>query len=164
MTGRSAGPRVVLVAAVADNGVIGRDGDLPWHLPEDLRHFKATTRGQVLLMGRRTFESIGRPLPERTTVVLTRDPDWSADGVHVVRSVEEAIEVARDRGVDLMVGGGTAVYEAALPHATSQLLTEVHQSPEGDTSYPDVDRSVWQETWREPRDGFDWVRWERRST
>lgn len=163
MTDRSAGPRVVLVAAVADNGVIGRDGELPWRIPEDLQRFKATTRGHVLLMGRRTFESIGRPLPERTTVVLTRDPDWSADGVQVVRSVEEAIAVARERGVDLMVGGGTGVYAAAMPYATSQELTEVHASPPGDTYYPDVDRSAWRETARDRRDGFDFVRWERRS-
>jgi dihydrofolate reductase len=164
MTDRPAGPRVVLVAAVADNGVIGRDGDLPWRIPEDLRHFKATTRGHVLLVGRRTFESIGRPLPDRTTVVLSRDPGWSADGVRVVRSVEEAIEVARERGVDLMVGGGTAVYEAAMPYATAQVLTEVHQSPAGDTRYPDFDRAAWREASRDTRDGFDLVRWERRSS
>jgi dihydrofolate reductase len=164
MSDRPAGTRVVLVAAVADNGVIGRDGGIPWHIREDLRHFKATTRGQVVVMGRRTYESIGRPLPERTTAVLTSDPGWSAEGVEVVRSLEEALALAKERGVDLMVAGGTRVYEAAMPLATHQVLTEVHQSPEGDTDYPAFDRSRWRETAREPRDGFDFVWWERRTS
>jgi dihydrofolate reductase len=158
------GKRVVLVAAVAANGVIGRDGGIPWHLPEDLRHFKETTRGHTLLMGRRTYESIGRPLPHRTTVVVTRDPGWSADGVLVAPSVEDAIELARDLPGDVMVVGGSAVYEAAMPHATHQVLTEVHQSPAGDTyypGYPDIDRSTWRETRREDRDQFSRVWWER---
>jgi dihydrofolate reductase len=159
----SPGTRVVLVAAVAANGVIGRDGGIPWHLPEDLRHFKATTTGHVVLMGRRTYQSIGRPLPGRTTVVLTRDPDWSADGVLVARSVPEARRLAEERGVDLMVAGGTEVYRAALPHATHQVLSEVHASPDGDTYYPEVDAADWREASRERCAGFDRVWWERRS-
>jgi dihydrofolate reductase len=161
------GQRVVLVAAVAANGVIGRDGGIPWRISEDLRHFKETTRGHTLLMGRRTFESIGRPLPHRTTVVVTRDPAWSAEGVLVARSVEQAIELARDLPGDVMVAGGTGVYEAAMPHATHQVLTEVHQSPPGDASYPGypghgrLDPRQWRATRREDRDGFSWVWWER---
>jgi dihydrofolate reductase len=155
------GQRVVMVAAVADNGVIGRDGDIPWHISEDLRHFRATTRGHTVLMGRTTFEGIGHPLPYRTNVVVTRDPDWTADGVFVVHSVEEGVELARGFDGDLMVGGGTQVYAAAFPLATHQVLTEVHQSPEGDTSYPVFDRSEWTETRREDHDGFSWVWLER---
>lgn len=156
--------RVVLVAAVAANGVIGRDGGIPWRIPEDLRHFKETTSGHTLLMGRRTFESIGRPLPDRTTVVVTRNPDWAADGVLVATSVEEALELARGLRGDVMVAGGSAVYAAATPYATHQVLTEVHASPDGDTyypGYPHIDRSRWRETHREAHDGFDFVRWER---
>jgi dihydrofolate reductase len=155
--------RVVLVAAVAANGVIGRDGGIPWRFAEDMRHFRETTRDNTVLMGRRTFESIGRPLPDRTNIVLTRDPTWSAEGVLVVPSLHRGIELAQDLPGDLMVGGGTRVYEAAMPYATHQVLTEVHASPEGDTRYPEWDRSAWQETRREPHDGFDFVWWERRT-
>ncbi len=157
----AAGRRVVLVAAVAENGVIGHRGGIPWHLPEDLRHFRAVTVGQTVLMGRATYDSIGRPLPQRTTVVLTRDRDWSADGVRVVHSLEEALALAVDLPGDLVVAGGSHVYAAALPHATHQVLTEVHQRPEGDTVYPAFDRAAWRETRREDRDGYSWVWLER---
>ena len=153
--------RVVLVAAVADNGVIGRGGDIPWHLPEDLRHFRATTIGNTVLMGRRTYDSIGRPLPGRANVVITRNPAWSAEGVHVVHSVDEGIERAQDLEGDVMVIGGGGVYAAALDVADEQVLTEVHATPEGDTYYPDWDRSQWREVSRTPHDGYDFVRWER---
>jgi dihydrofolate reductase len=159
------GGRVVLVAAVADNGVIGAGGDIPWKIPEDLRHFRATTLGSAVLMGRSTYESIGHPLPYRTNLVLTRDAGWSADGVLVVHSVQEGIERARevggDAGGDVMVIGGGHVYADALPLADAQVLTEVHSSPEGDTHYPDWDRAEWRETRREARDGYDFVWWER---
>jgi dihydrofolate reductase len=155
------GKRVVMVAAVAANRVIGRGGDIPWSLPEDLRHFRATTRGNTVLMGRRTYESIGHPLPYRTNVVVTRDPDWSADGVFVVHSVRDGVERAQDFEGDVMVIGGGQVYADALDLADTQVLTEVHQSPEGDTFYPDFDRREWRETRRERGDGFDFVWWER---
>ncbi len=153
--------RIVLVAAVAENGVIGRDGELPWHLPEDFAHFKATTLGHTLLMGRATYESIGRPLPGRTTVVLTRDPDWTAEGVLVAHDLEDALALAAGLPGDVMVVGGAQVYAAALPVATHQVLTEVHQSPEGDTTYPSWDRDQWVEERREPGAGFDLVWWAR---
>lgn len=152
-----------MVAAVAENGVIGRDGDIPWHLPEDLKHFRATTRGNTVLMGRTTFEGIGHPLPYRTNVVVTRNPDWSHEGVFVVHTVEEGIELAQGFEGDVMVIGGGHVYEAAMPLADTQVLTEVHDSPDGDTHYPDFDRAQWRETKREPRDGFDFVWLERRA-
>ncbi len=153
--------RVVLVAAVAENGVIGADGGLPWSLPEELRHFRATTLGHTVVMGRRTYESIGRPLPGRTNVVVTRDPDWHRAGVHVAGDVGAAIALARGLEGDVMVIGGGQVYAAAMPLATHQVLTEVHAAPDGDTYYPATDRSLWRETGREAHDGYDVVRWER---
>lgn len=143
-------PRLTLVAAVADNGVIGADGDIPWRIPADFAHFKALTLGHVLLMGRATYASIGRPLPGRTTVVLTRDPNWAADGVLVARDLEEGLRQAAAAGGEVFVVGGATVYAEALPRADAQVLTEVHLSPAGDTHYPEFDRSQWVETRREP--------------
>jgi dihydrofolate reductase len=157
--------RVVLVAAVADNGVIGVDGALPWHLPEDFAHFKRTTLGHVVVMGRRTFESMGRPLPRRTNVVVTRQPDWQAEGVVAVDSLDAALAEAERQSGDVMVIGGGEIYSQALPLADEQVITEVHLSPQGDAHYPDFDRSEWQEVRREPHeDGgvrFDFVWWRR---
>jgi dihydrofolate reductase len=153
--------RLTLVAAYADNRVIGDHGRIPWHLPEDFAHFKATTMGGVLVMGRATYDSIGRPLPGRTTIVLTRNPDWSAGGVVVAHSLEAALELAAEQPGETFVVGGTQVYEQALPLATHQVLTEVHRSPDGDARYPDFDRREWMATRRDPRDGFEWVWWER---
>lgn len=149
---------VTLIAAVAENGVIGADGGIPWHLPEDFAHFKATTLGHTLVMGRTTYDSIGRTLPGRTTIVLTRDPDWQADGALVAGSIEEALELAEG---DVYVAGGAAVYAAALPYADEQLISEVHQSPRGDAFYPEFDREEWREMGREPLDGFSVVRYRR---
>jgi dihydrofolate reductase len=154
--------RLTLVAAYADNRVIGDRGRIPWHLPEDFAHFKALTMGGTLVMGRATYDSIGRPLPGRTTVVLTRDPTWSADGVVVAHSLGHALELAAGLPGETYVVGGTQVYEQALPLATHQVLTEVHLTPEGDAHYPAFDDDAWVETQREARDGFDWVWWERR--
>ena len=146
---------VTLIAAVARNGVIGADGGIPWHLPEDFAHFKATTLGHTLVMGRATFDSIGRPLPGRTTIVLTRDPGWTADGVLTARDLEEALALAEG---DVYVAGGATVYAAALPYADEQLLSEVDLEPDGDTFYPEFDEEQWPELSREHHDGFDVVR------
>lgn len=163
--------RVVLVAAVADNGVIGAGGEIPWSIPEDMRHFRRVTEGHPVVMGRVTFESIGRPLPNRTNIVVTRTPGWTADGVTVVAGVEAALEAAREVGraasepgsdEDVMVIGGAQVYEALLPRADVQILTEVHQSPAGDAFYPAFDRGEWTETRRDAHDGHDFVWLERR--
>jgi dihydrofolate reductase len=151
----------VLVAAVADNGVIGAGGDIPWRISEDFQHFKATTLGHTLVMGRATYDSIGRPLPGRTTIVLTRDPDWSVDGVLVAHDLDRALELAEGLPGDVMVAGGSQVYAAALAVADEQVLTEVHQSPEGDTFYPEFDRAEWTESRREQHDGYDRVWWVR---
>jgi dihydrofolate reductase len=150
---------VTLIAAVARNGVIGNDGGIPWHLPEDFAHFKATTLGYTLVMGRATHDSIGRPLPGRTTIVLTRDRGWHADGVLTAGSLEEALEMAEG---DVFVAGGATVYAAALPYADEQLLSEVDLEPEGDTCYPEFDPDEWPEVGRERHDGFDVVRRVRR--
>ena len=154
--------RLTLVAAYAADRVIGDAGRIPWHLPEDFAHFKATTMGGVLVMGRATYESIGRPLPGRTTVVLTRDPGWSAHGVLVAHSLDEALEVADGLPGETFVVGGTQVYEQALPLATHQVLTEVDLAPRGDAHYPSFETGEWVETRREPQEGFTWVWWERR--
>lgn len=162
-----AGRRVTMVAAVAENGVIGADADIPWKISEDFAHFKATTLGHVLVLGRTTHEGIGRPLPDRTTIVLTRDPSYTADGVEVAHSITEALELAddvlRDQPADrqVMIGGGAHVYAAALPYADEQVISEIPMSPAGDTHYPEFSRTRWQEVRREPRDGFTIVWWER---
>ncbi len=155
--------KIVAIAAVARNGVIGADGGIPWHLPADFAHFKATTLGDTLLMGRTTYESIGRPLPGRTTIVLTRDTAWSADGVLVAASVDEALALAADLPGDLYVAGGAAVYEALLPHCDEQVISEVDAEPDGDTRYPRFDHDDWVEMARTPYDDFDVVHWVRRG-
>jgi dihydrofolate reductase len=144
----------VLIAAVARNGVIGHRGGIPWHLPEDFAHFKATTLGHTLVMGRATYDSIGRPLPGRTTIVLTRDPDWHADGVIVAHDLDTALALAADQPGDVYVAGGAHVYAAAMERADEQILTEVNQAPDGDTFYPAFDAGQWVEKRRETRDGF----------
>ena len=153
--------RLTLVAAYADNRVIGDHGTIPWRIPEDFAHFKATTMGGTLVMGRASYDSIGRPLPGRTTIVVTRNIEWSADGVLVAHSLDEALALAAEQPGEAYVVGGTQVYEQALPLATHQVLTEVHQAPEGDAYYPEFDHDEWVETRREPREGFEWVWWER---
>lgn len=153
--------RTVIVAAVGRNGVIGVDGRLPWRIPKDLARFKRLTMGHALVMGRATFESIGRPLPGRTNIVLTRNHDWSHEGVEVAGSLDEAIEIASSRGQDLFVAGGSEVYRAALDVADSMELTEVDADPEGDTWFPDVDWSEWRETAREAHEDFDFVRYDK---
>ncbi|RJS47520.1 dihydrofolate reductase [Nocardioides cavernaquae] len=158
-----AGRTVTSVAAVAENGVIGGDADMLWHIPEDFAHFKATTIGHTLIMGRTTHEGIGRPLPGRTTIVLTRDTEWSDEGVLVAHSIEEALGLADTLTGEVMIGGGAAVYEAAMPYVDVQILSEVPLSPEGDAFYPEFDRDEWLEVRREPRDGFEIVWWERRT-
>ncbi|GAA1608858.1 type 3 dihydrofolate reductase [Kribbella sancticallisti] len=150
---------VILIAAVGSNGVIGRDNDLPWRIREDLRHFKELTLGHTLVMGRKTYDSIGRPLPGRSTVVVTRQPDWSAEGVEVAHTLDDALKFAD--GNDLYVAGGGEIYRQALPYADRLELTEVDQSPAGDVTFPDFDRSSWTETSREQHDGFAFVSYQR---
>lgn len=153
--------RVVIVAAVGRNRVIGVDGRLPWRIPEDLARFKAMTMGHALVMGRATFESIGRALPGRSNIVLTRRPGWSYEGVDPAASLEEALAIAADRGQDVYVAGGAEVYRQALEMADAMELTEVDASPDGDTWFPEVDWGIWAETGRVEHPGFDFVTYER---
>lgn len=141
--------RVTLVAARARNGVIGQAGDIPWRIPADFAHFKRVTIGHPLILGRTTFEGIGRPLPGRQSIVLTRDPDWSYDGVLVAHTIEDALTIAADLDEVINIGGGAAVYAAAFPRATHQVLTEVQLDPVGDTFYPPFDEADWAESARE---------------
>ena len=135
-------PRVSLIVAMAQNGVIGRANGLPWRLPEDLRRFKASTMGKPILMGRKTFESIGRPLPGRLNIVLTRAADWSAAGVTVVHTIEAALAAAGD-AAELMVIGGAEVYQLVMPFARRIYLTHVHAEVVGDTFFPAFDPAQW---------------------
>lgn len=152
---------LTLVAARGHNGAIGDGHGMPWHLAEDLAHFKATTLGGVLLMGRRTHDSIGRALPGRRTVVLTRDLDWSAPGVEVAHSLPEALLMAGDQ--EVFVAGGGELYAQTIGAAGRLVLTEVDQEPDASVRFPAVDPGRWEVSSREQRDGFAWVTFRRRS-
>lgn len=142
---------IVLVVARARNGVIGAEGAMPWHLPGDLRRFKAITVGKPVVMGRKTFESIGRPLPGRHNIVLTRDAAWRAEGVSIAANLAEAIAAAgmepRTFGEIMIIGGG-AIYAQALPLAERVELTEIDLAPEGDTFFPQLAADQWSEVAR----------------
>ncbi|MFT5593903.1 MAG: dihydrofolate reductase [Oceanicoccus sp.] len=145
--------KVALIAAYSQNRVVGLDNNLPWHLPEDLQYFKRCTSGKAIIMGRKTFDSIGRPLPNRTNIVITRNTQFKAEGVKVVSNLEEAIEMATAvndvNGVDeVMVIGGATIYELALPLADRLYLTHVHARIEGDAYFPEIDFSTWHEVQR----------------
>jgi dihydrofolate reductase len=143
---------VTVVAAVAANGVIGADGGLPWRLPEDLAHFKQLTMGHPMIMGRATFDSIGSALPGRTTIVVTRNPAWSADGVETAASLEAALERAGELDDDIFIVGGGQIYEQALASDVVDLLciTRVAASPEGDVRFPAIDWERWEPVVRIP--------------
>jgi len=140
---------ISLVVAASTNNVIGSDGGLPWHLPDDLRHFKRLTTGKPIVMGRRTFESIGRPLPDRRNIVMTRDPDYVAPGCDVVSSVREALDLVSDADEVMIIGGGQ-VYRDFLPHADRIYLSRVQADVEGDTYFPDIDEADWRLVSSEP--------------
>lgn len=146
--------RLAVIFAVADNGVIGRDNALPWHIPEDLRYFKQMTLGKPVLMGRKTFESIGRPLPGRTNIVISRDPEFTAAGVLRAASLDAALalaaEAARGTAVEeAVVIGGAEIYRLAIPLADLLYVTEVHARVEGDAVLPPVAWEGWRQTGRE---------------
>ena len=179
--------RLTIIAAVAENGVIGADGEMPWHHPEDLQAFKERTLGQPVIMGRVTYEAIvdriGGPLPGRTNIVLTRTPervDASHRDVHVAETVDEAIELARQKSEgersdehtaqagderrkdgEAFVAGGGSVYEQFLPVADRMVLTEIHERHEGDTTFPEWDERNWQEVERDEREALSFVTYRR---
>ena len=132
--------KLSLIAALATNNVIGRNNQVPWCIPTDLRRFKNLTMGHHLIMGRRTYDSVGRPLPGRTNVVITRRTDWTAEGVTVVHSLEDAVRVAAQAGeTEAFIAGGAEIYELAIHRADRMHLTRVHAEVEGDTVFPEFD-------------------------
>lgn len=146
--------RVTLVAAVAENGVIGNGGALPWRLPSDLKRFRKLTMGCPVIMGRKTFESLGKPLDGRDNIVVTRNADFKAQGIILVLGVDEALRVARQFAVGRAVGriaviGGAEIFALMLGQADVIEMTEVHAAPEGDTVFPELDRTQWKEVARE---------------
>lgn len=148
-------PRLVIVAAIAENGIIGRDNALPWRLKTDLRRLRALTWGKPMIMGRKSWESIGRPLPGRDSIVLTRDPAFRASGARVVGSWDEAVRVAREcastmRADEMVAFGGADIFRMALPIADVLHLTVVAARPDGEVRFPDFDRGPFTETLREP--------------
>lgn len=153
------GPRVYLVAAVAANGVIGRDGQLPWHLPEDLKHFKKLTLGHPIIMGRRTWESLRKALPGRENIVVTRQAGYDAPGASVASSLESALALCAGEPVAFVIGG-TQLFEASLPFAAGMVLTEIQRDYEGDTWFPNWDRAHWKETQREAHTAASGVRFD----
>jgi dihydrofolate reductase len=150
---------ITVLAAVGANLVIGRDGRMPWHLPQDLAHFKATTMGHTMVMGRKTYDAIGRALPGRRTVVITRQQDWHAPGVEVAHSLAEALSLAGP--TEVFIIGGSEVYRQAMPFADQMMLTEIEQSPDGDAFFPSFEPDQWHEAAREAHDGFSFVTYER---
>ena len=153
---------VIGIAAVARNGVIGADGDIPWRIPADWARFKRLTMGQVLIMGRKTWASIGRALPGRTTFVVTRDKMWRGEEVYAVPTLDEAFEQAAAKGPEtIFVAGGGEIYRAAWDRLTGLEITEVDAEPEGDVTFPPIDPQVWSEVSREPHQGFTFVSYRR---
>jgi len=153
---------LALVVAMTPDRVIGLDGDMPWHIPEDLRHFRRVTIGHAIIMGRKTHESIGRPLPKRRNIVITRSRDRAFDGCDVAHSLDEAIALARAGGDDepRVVGGG-AIYAMALPLATKLFLTEVDLDVAGDTFFPVYDPDAWREVDKRESEGVTYRTLER---
>ncbi|MCX2721910.1 dihydrofolate reductase [Roseibium salinum] len=169
-------PDIVLIAAVARNGIIGAENDMPWKLPSDLKRFKKLTLGKPLVMGRKTFLSFGgKPLPGRPHIVISRDPGYAPDGAEAATSLEAALERAREQaaelGVDeIMIIGGGQIYRQAIGLADRLEVTEVATEPEGDTRFPEIDPAQWSETGRERGErtekdsaGFDFVTYRRKS-
>ncbi len=165
--------KVSLVAAVAANGVIGKDNDLPWRLPDDMKFFMGKTKGHHVILGRKNYESLPakfKPLPERTNIVVTRQKDYEADGCIVVHRFEDALAYAKKNGEhEVMVVGGSDIYKLSLPFADYLYLTEVQAAVDGDVYFPKFDRAVWQEISRKhhPADerhkfAFDFVVYERK--
>jgi len=150
---------ITMIAAFGRNRVIGNDNDIPWRLPDEQQRFKRLTMGYTLVMGRRTYESIGRPLPGRTTVVVTRNPEWTADGVTVKHSLEDALTAAT--GAQVFIAGGGQIYLQAMSIADRLEVTEVDRSPVGDVVFPEINTIDWRQTAREPRDGYTFLTYDR---
>lgn len=157
---------IKLIAAISQNGCIGQNNKLPWHIPEDLKHFKELTAGKIVLMGRTTFESIlgylGKPLPNRTNIVITHQHHYAVPaGVEVFTSIDEALRAHPND--DIMVIGGAQIYAQTIDLADTLYLTEVHQTVMGDAFFPTIENTKWKETAREQHEGFDFVTYQKIS-
>lgn len=156
---------IALIAAISDNNCIGRDNDLPWHIPEDMEFFKTMTKHKVVIMGRKTWESIPekyRPLPHRTNVVVSRNPDYPVpEGVHLFQDVHHALDIFKDE--DIMISGGGQIYTMTIDAADTLYITHVHQTvDECHAFFPEIDINVWQETERNDKEGYSFVTYTRR--
>jgi dihydrofolate reductase len=167
--------KLSLIAAIAQNGCIGINNKLPWYLPEDLKYFRRLTTGNIVIMGRKTYESIGKPLPNRSNIVISRNSDFHAEGVKIVTSIDDALKVAQSIAEisdtqEAFIMGGAQIYEQSLPLAQRLYITEVKKTVTGDAFFPSIDLAQWQEIGREahyyePQDThYDFVVYERRST
>ncbi|RIV25198.1 dihydrofolate reductase [Fibrisoma montanum] len=164
--------KISMIAAVAQNGVIGRNNDLPWHLPDDFAFFKRKTRHHPVIMGRKSLEALGKPLSNRTNIILTRDQNFTAEGVTIVHTLQEAVDAAKAvNDQEIYIIGGAEIYRMALPMATTLYITEIEKAYEGDSYFPEFDRADWQEVSRQhhPADerheaAFDFVEYERKPT
>ncbi len=155
--------KIAIIAAVAPDGTIGNEGRVPWHLSDDLKRFKRLTMGHAVIMGRKTYESLGKPLPGRRNLVLTRNPQFHADSVTTYASLDAAIAACEHAGeTSVFIIGGAEVYRHALARADQLLLTHVHQQITGDTKFPPYDRSQWTETAREDNPDCSFVEYARR--
>jgi dihydrofolate reductase len=156
----------IIIAAVAENRVIGKDGDIPWHFPEDLKHFKQKTTGHSVIMGRKTYFSLPeayRPLPNRKNIVLSRSNPDLPESVKLANSLEEAWELAREFSEKAFVIGGAGIYSQTLEEADKMILTEVHKEYDGDTYFPEWNRENWEDVKREDRNEFSFVEYVRKS-
>ncbi len=156
---------IIIIAAIASNGVIGREGKIPWHISEDLKRFKRLTIGHTVIMGRRTYQSIGKPLPDRTNIVLTRSQGLTMPGgVVVCASLADALDLCRQHNeTEAYITGGTMLYREALPIADELRLTHVHHAIEGDTVFPPYDPAGWIQTWREDYGEYSFADYRRAS-
>jgi dihydrofolate reductase len=152
-----------MVVAIGDDGAIGKDGKVPWRIPEDLKHFKNVTMGHAIIMGRKTWDEVGRPLPGRRNLVVSRQPGLALEGAEVFPTLEAAISAARMTDPEPHIIGGSTLYDAAMALATRIHLTEVHRHVEADTFFPPFDRSLWREVSRRPAEteGVEFVTLER---
>ena len=136
--------KITLVAAIASNNVIGKENSLPWNIPEDLKRFKQMTSGHTILMGRKTFDSIGRPLPNRQNIVMTKDENFEREGIKVINGLDEALELIKKSNEDVFVIGGSKIYELFEPVANSLAITRILKDFEGDAFFPDINWDLWQ--------------------
>ena len=149
-------PALRHIVAASENDIIGRENGLPWNIPEDTKFFREKTKGHVLIMGRKTFESIGKPLPKRLTIIVTRSRDYRVEGCIVVGSVEEALDESRkhlaEYDKEVFIAGGGEIYRLAMPYTDRIYLTRIHRNVDGDTTYPQIDREKFRESERVDRD------------